>query len=1219
MRCRIPSRKGLTGFSVVTACLIFTVFLIFTLLLHYENRLDPKNNISFLNDRARDITGAAAVYAPGFVVPGGLTGEGQIVAVADSGLDTGNINDLHPDLQSAPGKMPKVVFLKSWAGRDVPDDPDGHGTHMAATVAGTGAASDGKFRGVAPGASIYFQAILNQDGEPELPANLADLFSPAYAAGARVHVDGWGGGFNVYQETAAQVDDFIRDHPDFLAVFGAGNSGPSSGTVTAEANSKNALAVGASVLPRPAFVPDADDTAAAADFSSRGPTGDGRIKPELLAPASAVVSARSRLLEGNLPGYPEYTRMQGTSMAAAVAGGSAALLMEYFEKYMNVTNPSAALAKATLINGSRPAAGGPSKEGFGVIDLAGTVIALKESQCEVADELAGVSQGNEMSYTFHVSDTSSPFKATLAWTDPPAESGSAQTLVNDLDLIVRTPDGRVFYGNHFLGKNVPDRTNNVEQVYLPSPVPGDYTVEVTGAGVRRNTVSGSAAAAQDFALVWGQAPAESVVKSTGGRSIELADGTSFKLADLPVINLINGNIAPADAGHFFPGAEVYRTPQRIYLAARLWRATGVKALNTAEGTVFTEINSSVRLGGYSLPADAGEIILNSRSVPPGELPPGVEISAVVNPVDQKVRQVRAGYAERAGVVSALRDENGRKTIVLEGNGGTYRLAGDAVCSYENSYNAGAETADMPFGTGALDELEKALPGMPVRLHLAPSSGEVQYLAVKRQVVLGTVRDPVANSGGIRMENGTFIQIFPGAPVRKDRETANFDAIKPGDHVTAVLLPDTGEAIGLVVYSSVLYGKIIDFTRKDRELYLLDSSGRYRSLYLSPDAVIYRWGISTPDDAIATGRWVRVTTDPAGAEVWRLDIGETFDDESTFTGYDSAEGIITTGEGGRYRPSGLTRYYKNSYPMLPGDFLKGEQVEIEYATAPSPTGNVLLSVNARSAVSPPLLFTSAVPLQGGLAVSGKAGVDTNVYLWGQKGFKQAISVDESGRFRCFLKQDNQDQDNEEEYSYTIVAVDRLKGGVTGRKINMPDSEGKDDVAIIIAEVMRQALADTARGGDFRRLSGVPLTRAEAAAALARLLNWPEASEWPLPYVDAEDIPAPLRPAAAEARARGIINGYPDGSFQPAGNLSRAEMAVILAAVQRDIGIEIGSASELPYLDAGDIPAWAADAVAETTAAGLFRDRTAGAFAPDDLVTVGEMAILLERLLDVCEMP
>ncbi|OPX90753.1 MAG: Serine protease AprX [Pelotomaculum sp. PtaB.Bin104] len=1156
-----------------------------------------------------------AVNAPDFVVPGGLTGEGQIVAIADSGLDTGNINDLHPDLRSTPGKMPKVVLLKSWAGRDVPDDPDGHGTHMAATVAGTGAASGGKFRGVAPGASIYFQGILNKDGEPELPANLADLFWPAYSAGARVHIDGWGGGPNRYLESSAQVDDFVRNHPDFLAIFGAGNSGPSSGTVTTEANSKNALAVGASVLPRPAFVPGADDTATPADFSSRGPAGDGRIKPELLAPASAVISARSRLVEGNLPGYPDYTRLQGTSMAAAVAGGSATLLREYLKNNMNLSTPSAALVKAALINGSRSMTGGPSKEGFGVIDLAGTVIALKEGTIQLADEWVGVPQGDEVSYIFNVTDTTSPFKATLAWTDPPAEPGCAQALVNDLDLLVRTPDGRVYYGNHFLGSNSPDRTNNVEQVCLPSPVPGDYTIWVIGAGVRRNTVSGSATAAQDFALVWGQAPAEDILESAGDQSIKLADGASFSPVDMQVVNLVNDNIAPVDVGHLFPGAEVYRTPRRAYLIARLWRATGVKALKTAEGTVFTEINQAARLGGYNLAEDTGESMLNNRVVAPGEMPPGVEVSAVINPVDQKIRQVRAGYTEREGVVSVLRNKGGQKEIILVGNGGSYRIASDAACSYEDSY-VGVETADMPFGTGALDELEEALPGMPVRLYLAPSSGEVQYLAVKRQVALGTVREIIASSGEMHMENGTSVRLFPGAAVKRDREISIFDTIKPGDHITAALLPDTGQAIGLVAYSSVLYGKTIDFTKKNRIYYLLDNNGCYRSFYLPPDAVIYRWGVRTSDDAIAAGRWVRVTTDPAGEEVWRLDISETFYDKDIFTKYNEAEGFITTGCGEQYRLSDLTRFYKNSYQVLPVDILPGEQIALEYAMVPAPTGNILVSVDTRSAILPPMLFASAVPLQGRLAVTGRASANTVVYIWGQEGFKKAITLDESGRFSFFLEQDDKQLNN-----LTIVAVDRRTGGVSGRKINLPDSGGNGGsyaaVSKSVAGVLKQIMADGTSGREISNILNVPLTRVEAVVAFARLLNWPEASEFPLTFTDVEDIPIMFRPIVAEAWARDIIKGYSDGSFRPKSDLSRADAAVVLAAILQDIGIDIKSSPELFYSDADIIPTWAVKPVAGTTAFGLFRGRPDGAFAPGDPVTVGDMAILLERLLNTCE--
>lgn len=1204
-------------FLTVTGALVFSAHRHLPAVPGIPSGLTVKmDSVSFLNDRARDITGATAVNAPGFIVPGGLTGEGQMVAIADSGLDSGRLDDLHPDLRSTPGKMPKVVMLKSWADREAPDDPDGHGTHMAATIAGTGAASNGKFRGVAPGASIYFQAILNKEGKPAPPADLADLFWPAYSAGARVHVNGWGGGPNTYLGPANQIDGFVRRYPDFLPIFGAGNSGPSANMLTTEANSKNALTVGASILPRPALAPGPGDTTATAEFSSRGPAGDGRIKPELLAPGTSVVSARSRLAEGNLPGYPEYTRMQGTSMAAAVAGGAAALLREYFKKHLDLSTPSAALVKAALINGSRTGPGGPSGSGFGVMDLSGTTIALKEGIFQLQDEWFGVSQGGKNEYTFLVADTTYSFKATLAWTDPPAAPGSASTLVNDLDLVVSTPDGKVYYGNHFLGNNSPDRTNNVEQVYLPVTVPGEYKVAVSGTAVRRNAVGGSGVPAQDFALVWGQIPLGGMVVKADGRSVTLGDGSSFSTADTPVVSLVNDSVAGADAAHLLPGAAVYRTPQRSYLAARLWRAAGVRTIKTEEGVVFSEINQTARLGGYSLAEDAGGVMLNNAPFLPEDLPPGVEVSAVVNPLDQKIRNVRATYLEREGVVLAVRYENDRQNIHLAGDRGVYRVSPEAAYYYEDSY-AGADMADMPFGAGSLEELEQVMPGMYVRLRLAPSSGEVQYVAVKRRVALGTVRDTVVSSGEVRLENGDTYRLFPGAPVKRDRKDAGFGAIKPGDRLAAVLLPDTGEAIGLVAYSSVLYGKVIEYSGKNRTIYLMDDNGNYRSYYLPPGAVIYRWGLRASPDAVAAGCRVRITTDPGGKEAWRLDLTDTLYSKGILAECNAEAGFFTTREGGRYRLAGSTRFYKNGFPVPPEEMLAGEVVEIEYNAAPAPAGNVLVSLNARPAALPPQLLASAVPLQERMLVTGRTGADVTVYVWEKGGFRRLVPVDDAGRFIYIPPQDSQG------YVFTLVAVDRRTGAVAGRRIDAAASgqRGRYEAAVLeaVSGATARARADVLPGRPKTdHWPAVYLTRAEAASALARLLNWPKASDWPLPFADARDVPSPAGPAVAEARARGIFKGYPDGRFLPMAHLTRAEAAVVFDGVLRDLGLEVKPTAALPYGDSADIPQWAAPAVARATAAGLFPGRQGGEFAPGDLVTAGEMATVLNRLLKYCKM-
>jgi GTP:adenosylcobinamide-phosphate guanylyltransferase len=209
-----------------------------------------------LNDRSADIVNSRALAGMDMVVPGGLTGAGQVVGIADSGLDKGSTTDIHPDLESQSGQMPKVVMLKSFSGRETADDPSGHGTHMAATIAGNGQASAGKYRGIAPGASIYFQALLDENNQLHIPSDINTLFEPAYQAGVRIHVNGWGRAGNYYAPITSQIDKFVWEHPDFLPLFGAGNNGPALATLTSEANSKNGLTIGSSQTPRPHLVKD---------------------------------------------------------------------------------------------------------------------------------------------------------------------------------------------------------------------------------------------------------------------------------------------------------------------------------------------------------------------------------------------------------------------------------------------------------------------------------------------------------------------------------------------------------------------------------------------------------------------------------------------------------------------------------------------------------------------------------------------------------------------------------------------------------------------------------------------------------------------------------------------------------------------------------------------------------------------------------------------------
>lgn len=461
----------------------------------------------------------------------GIYGEGQIIAIADTGLDTGNFSTLHPDFA---GRL-----VKSYALRRAGDWSDliGHGTHVAGIAAGSGAQSgsnpaihdyETSFAGMAPEADVIFQSIGDNSGNVFPPMNLDQLFSPVYADGARVHNNSWGspasGRYTVY---AQQLDEFIWTHKDFVAVFSAGNDGtdklPADGIVDpgslyTPATAKNCIAVGATESDRNTgrvvtygnawrydftrlpistdYISDNPNGMVA--WSSRGPCEDGRIKPDVCAPGSNIISVRSQqaMNYGWLPYDTDYVYWGGTSMSAPLVSGAAALVREYCIKN-RATNPSAALVKAMLMNGAADLFPGqygdatsatreiltrrPDRsEGWGRINLSNTLEPAAPRVVDFVDETAGINTGDEKQYQYTVLDGSLPLAITLAWTDYPGELLAAQELVNNLDLTVVAPNQTSkYYGNATFG----DSINNVETVDIPTPVAGTYTVKVKGQNI----------------------------------------------------------------------------------------------------------------------------------------------------------------------------------------------------------------------------------------------------------------------------------------------------------------------------------------------------------------------------------------------------------------------------------------------------------------------------------------------------------------------------------------------------------------------------------------------------------------------------------------------------------------------------------------------------------------------------------------------------------------
>ena len=483
------------------------------------------------NDVARGLLGVTS-DTPGRSLP--LTGAGQVVAVADTGLQ-----EDHPDFA---GRVIEVVAL----GRpNDASDPHGHGTHVAGSVLADGSASDGSFAGVAPAAKLYFQSLLDpRGGLGGLPVSLEDLFEPAYQAGARVHNNSWGAATaSAYTVDSNDVDAYAAKRRDMLIVIAAGNEGTAADPFNSEpgfvdwlsigspASCKNALTVGAARnrrttgglsgrtygdtwrqdFPKPPIADQrvSGDPECMAAFSSRGPCDDRRIKPDIVAPGTDIVSTRSDIAPddhfwGLVDDNPAYAYMGGTSMACPLVAGCATLVRQYFVDERD-TSPSAALLKATLVNGARWLSGLDSvadrearpnfHQGFGAVNLTTTVpnpaepdLRLEFVDCWETPNLQLGETGERRRFQIDV-EAGMPLRLCMAYTDLPGRS-----LQNDLSVMVQDPTGAKIAGNTGLPEiTKSDVDNNVEVIRVDDPAPGRWLIQVFARNLLRPP--------QDYALV----------------------------------------------------------------------------------------------------------------------------------------------------------------------------------------------------------------------------------------------------------------------------------------------------------------------------------------------------------------------------------------------------------------------------------------------------------------------------------------------------------------------------------------------------------------------------------------------------------------------------------------------------------------------------------------------------------------------------------------------
>jgi hypothetical protein len=475
----------------------------------------------------------------------GVDGSGITVAVADTGLDTGDPATIHPDF------FGRVTFATALCADSA--DTDGHGTNVAAIAVGdpralsggTGLLDPAGFHwgaGSAPGSSLYFQTALkslciyNNDA-----ATLAaDAVGVGGAhIGSHSFTDGQGslGGYNsqaqAWDAMVRDADPVAAGNQQYAVLFSAGNLGFSG--LTSPKAAKNIITVGATENYRIGECPggtcsgEADDIDEVAAFSSWGPTGDERLKPDVVAPGHVIVGAYSSMATYLCtcdPGEPggtccdsqgvdgtlSYSRYSGTSQAAPRVAGASALIFEWFQQRQGVL-PSPAMNKALLINSAVDLKDPDVPnliEGWGRVSL-GNVLQAPEG-VELVDQttiLQDTGDPGAFNTSFFVQDPGLPLKTTLVWTDPPSAINCRPCVLNDLDLLL-TNGGSTWLGNNFADGfsttgTVADFRNNVEQIHLP-PLAVDCSlpieVKVRADALNGDGVPGNADATdQDFALV----------------------------------------------------------------------------------------------------------------------------------------------------------------------------------------------------------------------------------------------------------------------------------------------------------------------------------------------------------------------------------------------------------------------------------------------------------------------------------------------------------------------------------------------------------------------------------------------------------------------------------------------------------------------------------------------------------------------------------------------
>ena len=412
-------------------------------------------------------------------VAGTYSARDLVAAIVDTGIDA-----RHRDLDDG-----KVLAFADCYGRPcrltAPVDADGHGTHVAASIAGDGdARSDRLYRGVAPGAALVGVRVLGAGGSGTLSDVVAGLqWVVAHRATYGIEVlnlslgaEGCSSGTDA---ASAAVDNAVA--AGLVAVVAAGNEGPGACTIGLPAAARDAITVGAMAdLGARGF--------RLASFSSRGPTLDGRLKPDLVAPGVSITSAKA----GTTTGYVTYS---GTSMAAPFVAGVALLMLDA-NPALSPADVKARITSSAVdwgASGKDPESGAGRLDAYAAVRAAGARISAPPAVPAHVVRQGALALGTSADFALTVSPSAYPLAVSLV---APGWTSGAQA--PDFDLLLLDATGTLVASGATPASSQTLDLRRQEELALASVAPGSYTLRVraaAGSGAFVLDVSGSLSSA----------------------------------------------------------------------------------------------------------------------------------------------------------------------------------------------------------------------------------------------------------------------------------------------------------------------------------------------------------------------------------------------------------------------------------------------------------------------------------------------------------------------------------------------------------------------------------------------------------------------------------------------------------------------------------------------------------------------------------------------------